>query len=62
MTTWIIDVRDKVGQRVQPYADVPKEDRRFRKIVAYTFIEALTKAQAQAEVAALLASEKGKKP
>lgn len=60
MTTWIIDVRDKVGQRVQPYADVPKEDRRFRKIVAYTFIEALTKAQA--EVAALLASEKGKKP
>lgn len=40
MTTWIIDVRHKVGQRVQPYADVPKDDRRFRKIVAYTFTEA----------------------
>ena len=47
MTTWIIDVRDKVGQRVQPFADVPSDAYRFRKVVADTFTEALKMDQAE---------------
>ena len=47
MTTWIVDVRDKVGQRVQPFADVPPDGFRFRKVVADTFTKALKLAQAE---------------
>lgn len=44
MTTWIVDVLDKVGQRVLPSAESP-QDRRFRKVRAETFSEALWKAR-----------------
>ena len=47
MTTSIVDVRDNVGQRVQPFADVPPDALRFRKVVADTFTEALKLAQAE---------------
>ena len=49
MTTWIIDLRDKVGQRVVPDADIPPESQRFRKVVANTFALGLLKAQAEVE-------------
>lgn len=40
MTYWMIDVRDRVGQRVAPTCPSP-QDWRFRKVEADTFVHAL---------------------
>ena len=47
MSTWIIDLRDKVGERVSPYVEEPEKGWRYRKVVANTFPEALAKVQAR---------------
>lgn len=46
MTTWIVDLQDKVGQRVLPSAETPTElNLRFRKVNGETLREALDHAQ-----------------
>lgn len=47
MPTWLIDVQEKCGQRVLPTGDSNPVDRRFRKVTASTFGEAMIGAQAE---------------
>jgi len=47
MTTWMIDLLDRVGQRVLPTAPSP-QDLRFRKVEGDTLGEALDRAQMEA--------------
>jgi len=49
MTAWIIDVQERTGREVVP-TEQCSQDRRFRKVFAFYFSDALSKAEREVQI------------